>query len=147
MSKLTIAFLLLAIPLVAQTVNHNHPQETIDGAVHPELIPDSTAWRLWMLSVTAKDPQHPELAEQREEAFLAKAGFSEADRPQVKQALENFRTAYEKILQDQGNTLKARRDLLVTETQVNLLALRPKLKEFIQGEKVRMRVPRSEVQP
>ena len=90
MLKLLSALLLcVALSVSAQTSNHTHAPDMIDGAKNPELIPDLTAWRLWMLSVTEKDPDHPELDQQRQDAFLRAAGYEEYELPAIRGQLHS----------------------------------------------------------
>jgi hypothetical protein len=147
-----------------QTTVHTHNTsnaDVIDGSKTPDLIPDSSAWRLWMLSVTAKDPKHPELDVDRENAFLRVAGFNEEDLPAVRQQLYDFRVAYDALLADHNqaeaagrspslDALKIRRDTLVKVTKASLLSVRTesaeKVASFINHEKKHMRVSKTEVQ-
>jgi hypothetical protein len=49
---MVLAMCSLAGPAMSQQA-HQHPQSpVIDGSVHPELIPDLTAYRLWFVSVS-----------------------------------------------------------------------------------------------
>jgi hypothetical protein len=166
MMKLWLFTLILSVTAVAQSPNisvhtHNNP-DLIDGSKTPDAIPDSTAWRLWMLSVTAKDPKHPELDQLREDTYLLIAGYEEDDLPLVRQELDDFRMAYDSMLQDHNLaeatghspslvSLKARRDSMVAEARAGLLSGKSetaeRVKKFINGEKKRMKVSKTEVQP
>lgn len=156
MTKLWLFTLILSVTAVAQSPNisvhtHNNP-DLIDGSKTPDAIPDSTAWRLWLLSVTAKDPKHPEFDQMRQDAYLITAGYDEDDLPILRQVLDDFRMAYDSMMQAHNladatgqnpspAALKVRRDSLVAEARASLLSGKPetaeRVKKFINGEKKR----------
>jgi len=166
MMKLWLFTLILSVTAVAQSPNisvhtHDNP-DLIDGSKTPDAIPDSTAWRLWLLSVTAKDPKHPELDQVREDNYLLIAGYEEEDLPLVRQVVNDFRMAYDSMLEEHNaanaaglnpslKSLKARRDSMVSEARASLLSGKSetaeRVKKFINGEKKRMKVSKTEVQP
>lgn len=162
MKWLWLSLLLLA-PMTAaaqQPSIHQHPAvpaDTIDGSKTPTLIPDSTAWRLWMLSVTSKDPTHPELDQQREDAYLRAAGYEEDELPVMRAQLYSFRTAYDTMIAEHNrgeaanqhpslDALKAKRDTLVKASIDGMLAAKhyESVQVFVKGQKRFMRIPKIE---
>lgn len=156
---LLLADILLASSF-AQTTPHEHtasvPVEIIDGAKTPNLIPDSAAWRLWLLSVTAEDIRKPEVAADRRHVFLKQAGVVDDDMVIADEILARFKADYASMMDlynkqvnaGQNPSLeefRAQRDALVQATQASLSGqLAPRsagnLKNFIVGEKSRMKV-------
>ena len=143
----------------AQTAEHNHnmaPPDLIDGAKNPNLIPDLTAWRLWLISVTTEDPDHPELAADRTRAFLRAAAIQESDLPAAEEALSHFRTDYATLLESHNTRLNSgenvpisefvlQRDTLVKATQTSMLGKigqvsAGRLKAWVIGQKKSMQI-------
>lgn len=165
MTKLLWLFpLILSVSALAQSPAHDHADhaDIIDGSKTPDAIPDVTAWRLWLLSVTAKDPKHPELDQVRQDSYLLGAGFEEEDLPLIRQVVNDFRMAYDSMVEDHNSataaglkpslaSLKARRNSMVSETRASLLSGKAetaeRVKKFIDGEKQHMKVSKTEVQP
>ena len=163
-SGLLVPLLLTSVALAVfgQTTTtvpaHTHDSEDIiDGSKNPELIPDVIAWRLWMLSVIAPDPAHPELAQHRQDVFLKTAGFDDNELDKAKQVLLQFKADYESLRQAHNDQVKAgtagnirpQRDSLAATTRDRLLAITvhgDDIKDFLKGEKAKMRIPRSEAQ-
>ena len=107
-SFLTLACVLLYGPAPrVQAQNsatpHQHAAASpmIDGAVHPELIPDSVAYRLYFITVSMTlNPIEED--RKRQQAHLAKIGLQDSDREILVGILTEFRTKYD-ILVDQYN--------------------------------------------
>lgn len=114
------------------------------------------------VSITAKDPAHPELDQRRQDAFLLSAGFQPQDLAAVRQVVHDFKTAYDALIEEHNSadaagrnpslvTLKIRRDNLVNQTQASLLSIKletaERVSSFINREKRSMRVSKTEVQP
>jgi hypothetical protein len=78
---------------------HQHTQSNvIDGAVHPEMIPDSTAYRLYLVMVSR--PESPtDQQKKRQEAQLGKIGLQDADRKALDVILGNFHSEYQNLIQ------------------------------------------------
>ena len=76
-------------------VMHHHPDAVIiDGAKNPELIPDSDAFRLWLLSVSEL-PNPSEQARVRQSSHLAKIQLADAsDLAQLVTVLTEFKSQY-----------------------------------------------------
>lgn len=160
--KLLFLVPLLVLPLMAtaQTVSHQHattPGNMIDGAKNPELIPDLTAWRLWLLSVTANDNDGtPAHATERHHALLRSVGIGNDELVLADEALAHFRADYQALIDNYNKQvgagenpsqaqLRAQRDALIQATQTSLLgALSPHtvgvLKVAISHEKRNMKV-------
>lgn len=97
----TILLLLLLLSLGALAQNHaamsgmaSHAS-VIDGAQHPELIPDSTAYRLYFETV-AKMP--PDVQRQQ----LSNAGFSSGEIATAQAAIQRFKASWD-VLRDTYN--------------------------------------------
>lgn len=66
---------------------------TIDGAVHPEQIPDSTAYRLYLIATS--EPASPTTEQvRRQNARLNKVGLNDKDRQTVASVLATFNLKY-----------------------------------------------------
>jgi hypothetical protein len=93
------SLVVFAFGTLAQTqAPHQHNAATmIDGAVHPELIPDSVAYRLYFIAV-AEDPQPTAPQKTRQHAHLRAAGLSEADISSTALILANFKTQYAALI-------------------------------------------------
>lgn len=152
---LVVLCCLLAVTSLAQTPTHAHPpsQDIIDGSRTPNLIPDLTAWRLWLIAVTAEDKTKPEIATDRRHAFLRMAGVADGDMVMADEVLAHFKMNYASLIDDYNDhvsttsieDLRAQRDALVQATQTSLLGrLAPRsvtsLKTFILGEKAKMKI-------
>jgi hypothetical protein len=76
---------------------HQHGASTIiDGAVSPNLIPDSVAYRLYLYAVsTGRSPA--QVDQQSQHAHLMRTGLSEADRQVFVGILSDFRTQYDAL--------------------------------------------------
>jgi hypothetical protein len=143
---------------------HQHTQpNVIDGAVHPEMIPDSTAYRLYLVMVSRPvSPTDPQ--KKRREAQLGKIGLQDADRKALDVILGNFHSEYQNLIQTfnqkataawargerpDTESLRLQRDQLVQSTHDALNAtLTAKGKEIldthVQNEKKHMKIPAKE---
>jgi hypothetical protein len=158
---LFLCALLVGQTAFGQTMTHEEtaasvPVEIIDGAKTPDLIQDVTAWRLWLLSVTAEDSSKPEVATDRRHAFLKQAGVVDDDMVIADEVLAHFKADYASMMDRYNKQVnagqnpsleefRAQRDALVQATQTSLSGqLAPasagRLKNFIVGEKSRMKV-------
>lgn len=156
----------LAVACLAQvshsTASHESTPPVIDGAKTPSLIPDLTAWRLWLLAASAADQAHPDKATGRRHAFLKIAGILPDDLNVADSVLVQFRSDYEALVSRFNGQLdahqnpsfaefKAERDSLVEASRTSLLgSLAPasarQCINFVREEKARMKVAREEVQ-
>ncbi|HMG84319.1 MAG TPA: hypothetical protein VK574_01170 [Terracidiphilus sp.] len=73
---------------------HQNPQSpVIDGSVHPELIPDLTAYRLWFVSVS-RGPISTDAEMKHQAAQLNRALLGAQDQKIVIGILATFKTQY-----------------------------------------------------
>ena len=141
---------------------HSAPSAMIDGAQHPELIKDATAYRLAfaVLGLTANASANEQTAQILR---LQDAGLSDNDLNAALLVLNSFKSQYITLIQTFNNSAHATiesggtpdlqsfdvtRDALVQATRDELkqvLSLRgmAAFNSFIQREKTRMRVPAS----
>lgn len=97
--------LLLGMTLVvrAQTTQavHDHtaavPTNLIDGAQHPELIPDSVAYRLYFVAVSEM-PNPTDEQKTRQLAHLGKIGLEGDDLQSLVNTLANFKVQYTSLI-------------------------------------------------
>jgi hypothetical protein len=141
-------------------VSHQHATaapDLIDGSKNPELIPDSTAYRLFFLGVS--EMPSPSLAETtRQRAHLTRAGLKENDLQAAAPVLASFKTQYAALIAQYNESadVKAgsqaglalflsKREALVQATRDELrTALSPKgmasFHAHVIAEKVNMKV-------
>jgi len=82
------------------------PADIIDGAKHPELIPDSIAYRLFF--ITAAAPTNPSLNDKaRERAYLRTAGVREENIPGASAVLAVFTARYGDLVTQQNESVLA----------------------------------------
>ena len=124
----------------------------IDGSVTPELIPDSTAYRLFMNAVAEPAGATPEqIARQR--AKLSRAFLSEADLNQVFPIFANYQQQRQNLTQTYQTAsalrttqaYESQRDAITTATVAQLKAAlsadgMTRLEDLIQGEKRHMTI-------
>ena len=86
---------------------HLHPQsKMIDGAVHPELIPDIAAYRLYLLAV-ARSATPTEQERRHQAAQLGVIGLSEADGQTAISILATFKDQYQSLINVYNQQAKA----------------------------------------
>ena len=145
---------------------HSAPQAMVDGATHPELVPDSTAYRL--VFVVLGLPANASAADKQLQMLrLSHVGLNTADTQAAVQALELFNSQYTSIIKNFNDAthlavmnggapdvagFALMRDGLVQATRDQLKqALSPQamaaLDSFVQQEKTRMRVPANVAAP
>jgi len=143
-----LAMMLIGIPLYAQ--RPDLPPGTIDGAKSPELIPDSTAFRLVFLSLRA--PTSPNATDLKKQSSLLKhIGFSDDDAVAAKNIINDFGTAYDdwqrKFRQTSSSidvpNARSERETIVQETLGRVMKqLSPvgaaQLAQYVQAAKARM---------
>jgi hypothetical protein len=152
------------VPPAHQRVAGN-PAPTIDGSAHPELIPDSTAYRLWLV-VVSLPANASEEDKKRQAGHLAPLGLRDADRQALVTILAEFKSQYASLIDQYNQSAEAamarneladietfllRRDALVQSTRDALKrALSPdawdRVDLRVQGEKKRMKVSPREAQ-
>ena len=139
---------------------HDHGQtNVVNGAVHPELIPDKEAFRLFFLAVGTDSKSLPEdLVRQR--SMLAQAKLSAKDAETAVGILTEFKQTYDALVQKyndavaaattpaelpDGGKLNADTDVLTLTTEAKMGSqLSPSgfrsLYAFVQSEKSKMSV-------
>lgn len=160
----------LALGASAQDATHQNPATTpetvIDGALHPDQIPDSVAYRLWFLTVsTVPNPTTKDKA--RQASHLGMIGLESGDRQQLLTILADFRLQWTKLVNDYNESARAaisqnsqpdtttflqKRDDLVQHVRDTLKqVLTPdgmgKLDAFVRSEKRSMKIDAKEAQP
>jgi hypothetical protein len=162
-----ITFCLVASYSQAQNSNpHQHDAVApvvIDGAVHPELIPDSAAYRLYFLALSTGSNSSDEERKQKQ-AHLRKTGLQEQDLGALSTTLTEFRIKHDALVAEYNRAAEAAtarneasdihtllRDLdeLVQSTRDTLkVRLSPEgmtqFDAFVQSEKKHMKVPEEE---
>ena len=95
-------FLFVASISTAQTqMSDGMSQATtsvIDGAVHPELIPDVTAYRMWLM-VVSRSPNSTNDQSKLQHLQLAGAGLQDADESTLVAILADFNVQYNALIQ------------------------------------------------
>jgi hypothetical protein len=91
----------------AQTPQHQHvTPNVIDGAVHPELIPDSIAYRLYLVAVsTGANPTKAE--QERQHVHLMKTGLDDIDERMLVILLADFRAKYDALVAEYNASARA----------------------------------------
>jgi hypothetical protein len=134
---------------------HDHA-DVIDGSITPDLISDSTAWRLWLIAVTTEDNGKPELSEPRRRAFLKQAGIKDSEFSLAEGALAQFKSDYAALIDNYNKRVSAgdnpdladfiaQREALVQASQTILMGKLgtesvANFKSHIQAEKAHMKV-------
>ena len=86
---------------------HQHPVLTvIDGAKNPELIPDSTAYRLWLVTVSLP-PNSTEKQRTFQQAHLKKLRLTGPDSPALLSVLTEFKSQYLSLIALYNESAKA----------------------------------------
>lgn len=154
-------------PMSMPGMNHSAPSAIIDGKDHPELIPDSVAYRLYFITV-GELPHPTDARKKRQRAFLGKVhGLPQSDSDAVVRVLEDFKVKFASMVAaynsqveaamkaggtnlPDGTAFLAERDQLVQDTRDRLkLALSAQgmanLDAYVQAEKRAMRITTQEV--
>ncbi len=92
--------------LFAQHQHPATPTNTTDGSKHPELVPDSTAYRLYFLSIAELPNASPEVRP-RQISHLSRAGLQGADCAAAIAVLGEFRAEYDRLIQEYNNSAQA----------------------------------------
>jgi hypothetical protein len=158
-------------PATAQLISdkpvaHVHASSgVIDGSLHPEMIPDSAAYRLYFVAVSPASDAGPD-EKARELAHLRQIGLSDPDLDRLMFVLSDFKAQYSDMIAHYNEVAErdteigitpdrksflARRDVLVRMTRDRLQALLSpesvsRLDNHVQHEKRNMRVADEEAQ-
>jgi hypothetical protein len=164
MKLFTALLLLMSGSLLFAEHKHTAPH-IVDGAVHPELIPDSVAYRLYFLVVSEK-PNPPAEAQRRQLAHLRMLRLDNEDLQILITELEDFKVHYTQMIdrynaeaaaalangsQTDQETFLAQRDSLVDATRERLRnRLSPdglkRVDMYVQNEKRHMSLTMEEGQ-
>lgn len=149
-----ITVVCLAVTLVPVAIaQHQHSAEKlIDGSVHPELISDTTAYRLFLATYAGTDDQHTKL----QGALFHVLGLSREDQLVMTNTLSDFGIRFQHILDDDAKetaenlstdhtTFAISRDLMMDDILRSLRVQLSKmgfeqLNSYVQSEKRKMRV-------
>jgi hypothetical protein len=116
----------------------------IDGSIHPEMIQDREAFRLFFLAATTDANPMPEDKE-RQRAMLASARFSEEELIISSTVLIDYRVQYEAAVQKYNDAVASARSpeqlpdgkQLIAELDALALAAKTKLESSISGDSFR----------
>ncbi|HEY6266845.1 MAG TPA: hypothetical protein VIX11_00990 [Candidatus Acidoferrum sp.] len=148
-----------APPQQAVDTHMHAPANIIDGSVHPEMIQDQVAFRLFFLAAATGSNPSPQDKE-RQRAMLSPARLSEEELAISSTALANYQGQYEAVVQRFNDAVASAGSpeqlpdgkQLVAELDALALAVKTKLESSIsgasslrlyahvQGEKSKMRV-------
>jgi len=98
MKRILLAFAVLVLgslprQAVPQQTHQHPPSAVIDGSVHPELIPDLTAYRLWFVTVS-HGPNATGAELKHQAAQLSRTLLNADDQTIVIGILTSFKTQY-----------------------------------------------------
>jgi hypothetical protein len=97
---------MIPAPSSANSDSNDPVQNVIDGAVNPDLIPDSLAYRLYLVAVsTGSNPTEAE--QERQHAHLMKTGLNDADRQILVSVLSDFRAKYDALVNGYNELARA----------------------------------------
>jgi hypothetical protein len=99
---LLAVLVVLSTSVLAQAQNsaptHQHvPDNLIDGALHPELVPDLTVYRLVLLAIS-KPPSPTDKQAKHQQAQLHAVGLQETDQKELIAILSNFNYEYRSLM-------------------------------------------------
>jgi hypothetical protein len=173
--NLVVIAILLAVCPIDTFGQHQHSQdnsivsnsdaEMIDGSVHPELIPDLTAYRLYLVAISEM-PNPTDEQNKRQLAHLGKIGFGTSDLKSAITVFTDFKVQYTALIANYNASTEAalrvgattdvkaflaQRDELVQVTRDKLKALitpegMARMDKQVQSEKKQMRVSAKEGQ-
>jgi hypothetical protein len=126
--------LMFAFGAWAQTSPPQHQHNVtapkiIDGAAHPELIPDSVAYRLYLVAVsTGQNPTESDQKTQR--AQLGQTGLDDIDRQVLTSILSEFRVKYDSLVAEYNDSAKK---ALARNEMTDVRDLLKKIDELVQS--------------
>ena len=103
---LLVVLSVFAVGAWAQTPPHQHSETVIDGAKNPELIPDSTAFRLWLITVSEL-PNATQQDRDRQQAHLAGLRLNALDNLQLTTILADFKSQYNSLIERYNESARA----------------------------------------
>jgi hypothetical protein len=137
--------------------------QVIDGSIHPEQVPDHSAYRLFLLAVSKPHDATPDQL-RHQEAQLRPMGLSDRDHAAVITLLATFNSRYTELIRSYNEVatraqlrgqrtditpMLRERDLLVRTTHDTLKSLLTadgwnRFDRYVQFEKTHMRVAAKE---
>lgn len=122
------------LPAQNSTTPHQHnvaAPNLIDGVVHPELIPDAVAYRLYLVSLSTDSTRSATEAEQtRQRAQLMSTGLAETDQQLFIGILSDFRSKYDALIAEHNQSAKA---ALAHNETTDVHTLLKKLDDLVQS--------------
>ena len=162
--KLSITVLIVCLSMLflpQQTIAQQHQHVAaivIDGSKNPELIPDSTAFRHWLLMASVV-PNAPNGDFVRQQAEVSKLRLVDSEKLKLLTILADFRSQYEALIQQHNeqaqagkhpdiNLLLQQRDSLVEATRVNIRTIllpnnADKIENAVQAYKIQIKIQTS----
>ena len=129
---LVLAVAVCSIGAYAQNSPPHHQFDapnTIDGSVHPELIPDSLAYRLYLVALSTG--QNPTAAERgRQRAHLMKTGLADTDQQILINILSDFGGKYDALVAEYNDSAKA---ALARNEMTDVHSFLKKLNDLVQS--------------
>jgi hypothetical protein len=114
---------------------HQHDVPLIDGALHPELISDSVAYRLYLSTISlGSNPTDTDLKRQR--AQLSQIGLQDNDREALRSALVEFRAKYDDYVKRHNQSAEAAEG---RSEQVDVHAFVRQLNDLVKATRITLR--------
>jgi hypothetical protein len=126
---------LFAVGAWAQTPaqqSHHVDVTVVDGAKNPELIPDSTAFRLWLVTVSPSS-NSAEKDRAFQQAHFNQLQLLGADRLALMSVLTEFKTQYADLIARYNESAKAG---LLNGTQVDTKAFLQQREELVSNTRI-----------
>ena len=120
-----LVILSLHVPVFSQH-DHNVAANVIDGAVHPELISDITAYRLFFLVIANGQSSSDVDEDARQRAFMRMSGLADQDVDTALSIANDFKVKYSQLI-EQYNASVLNSNAVSTEARRNFLAERDAL--------------------
>lgn len=142
MTRLVVCLFLLCASTTLAFAQHEHDSSNIvDGATHPELIPDSAAYRLYFVAVSEM-PNPSGEAQQRQLSHLGRIGLGDKDLQVLIETLNAFKAQYSEMITEYNASATiadqagAQPDLagFVVRRDALVQSVRDKLKETLSAE-------------
>lgn len=103
---LLISFVFALGAWAQSSPSHQHADTVVDGAKNPELIPDSTAYRLWLVTVSEL-PNATAQDRDRQRAHLANLQLTELENLQLVTVLADFKGQYLSLIERYNESARA----------------------------------------
>jgi hypothetical protein len=140
-SIVSLFLLCTAAPMLMAQHEHTSSSNIVDGAVHPELIPDSAAYRLYFVAVSEM-PNPLGEAQKRQLAHLGRIGLEDKDLQVLTEILNDFKAQYSELIAEYNasatiaNRAGAQPDLagFMDRRDALVQSVRDKLKEKLSAQ-------------